>query len=545
MKFFSVLRQPDKVIGSTEETPFRFEENGQNECPVKYDYKIVDGVGKLIVYPSKSPIKYLKLRWRGELNFVEKVYGDQWERAGLNGAFLEWRSVMANRVLPWFTYLYGDNTTACYGVKTGANSFAFWQVDTHGITLFVNLCSGNSGVQLKEELLALEVVELFGEKGEDVYKTAKRFSPIMCDNPIPTKGPIFGVNNWYWAYGRISHAIVEKETEYLMQMCKGTKNPPYMIVDDGWQKHRAFSDDNSMIGEYIGGPWDECNANFIGMDKLADMIHSKGAKAGVWFRPLLTKGNCPKEAILDTKDDGSIILDPSHPFTLERVYEDAKRFSDWGFDLLKHDFTVFDINGFGLSADRNAINLFKDNREFYDKTKTSAMVIKNLYKAIQNGFGDKDVIACNTFSHLAAGIHSIYRVGNDNSGNAFEWTRRDGINSVMRLPLNFSFYNVDPDCAAFTEKTRPRENLDFLRMCAVTGMTVLASIKPGVLGEDEIKEINEIFKIADERRTYLGIQNYDKNANPEEFISENSEEYLRFDWDKVYDGTRNVVDWFD
>ncbi len=545
MKFFSLLRKPDKVIGATEETPFRFEETEQDSCPVKYDYNVQNGVGKLVVYPSGSPVKYLKLRWRGELNFVEKVYGDQWERAGLNGAYLEWRSVMANRVLPWFTYLYADNTMACYGVKTGANSFAFWQVDTHGITLFVNLCSGNSGVDLKEELLALEVVELFGSKEADAYKVAKKFACLMCDNPVDIKSPIFGVNNWYWAYGQISHEIVEKETDYLMKLCKGTKNAPYMIVDDGWQSYRAFSKDNSMIGEYIGGPWDKCNDKFYGMDKLAEMIHSKGAKAGVWFRPLLTKLKCPDDAILEKKDDGAVVLDPSHPFTLKLVYEDAKRFSDWGFDLLKHDFTVFDINGFGLSADKNSINLFKSDRNFYDKTKTSATVIKNLYKTIQEGFGDKDVIGCNTISHLTAGIHSIYRVGNDNSGNTFEWTRRDGINSVMRLPLNVAFYNVDPDCAAFTEKTKARENLDFLRMCAITGMTVLASIKPDILSDEELLEINEIFKLADENKTFYGIKNYDKNANPEEFVLENGKEYLRFDWDKVYDGTRNVVDWFD
>lgn len=544
MKFFSILRKPDKVTGVTEETPFRFEEDGQEVCPVKYEYKIENNVGKLVVYPSGSPIKYLKLRWRGELNFVEKVYGDQWERAGLNGAFLEWRSVMACRTLPWFTYLHANDVTACYGVKTGADAFAFWQVDTHGITLFVNLCSGNLGVDLQEELFALQVVELISDKGEDVYYVAQKFAKLMCDNPVEIKSPIFGVNNWYWAYGHISHEIVEKETDYLMKLSKGTKNSPYMIVDDGWQINRVFAEDNPEGGEYIGGPWDKCNDKFKGMDKLTEMIHSKGAKAGIWFRPLLTKLDCPKEAILENKPNGSVILDPSHPFTLKLVYEDAKRFSDWGFDLLKHDFTVFDVNGFGLSADRNAINLFKEDRVFFDKTKTTATVIKNLYKTIQEGFGDKDVIACNTISHLTAGIHSIYRVGNDNSGNAFEWTRRDGINSVMRLPLNRAFYCADPDCAAFTKKTRAKENIDFLRMCAITGMTTLASITPDSLTEDEIKEINEIFKITDEYKTFYGIKNYGKNANPEEFVSENGD-CLRFDWDAVYDGARNVVDWFD
>ena len=83
MSFFSILRKPDSVIGATEKTPLRFEESKQDVCPIKYEYKIENGVGRLIVYPSESPIKYLKLRFRGELNFVDKVLGDQWERSGL------------------------------------------------------------------------------------------------------------------------------------------------------------------------------------------------------------------------------------------------------------------------------------------------------------------------------------------------------------------------------------------------------------------------------------------------------------------------------
>ena len=540
MSFFSVLRAPDKVIGATEQTPFRFEESIQTECPVKYDYVVSNGVGKVIVYPSDSPIKFLKLRFRGELNFVEKVLGDQWERCGIN-SYVEWRSVMANRPLPLYTYLYADKTTACYGVKTGPNCLPYWQVDTHGITLFLNLCCGNEGVDLKEPIVACEVVELIGKKGEDSFKVAKKFARIMCDNPVLPKEPIFGVNNWYWAYGEISHDTIKTETEYLIKMCEGTKNRPYMIIDDGWQINRTYGSNC-----YIGGPYDYCNNKFSSMKETVDMIHEMGAKAGLWFRPLQTMGDCPKDAIFESQEGGAVILDPSHPYTLKKVFDDAKRFSDWGFDLLKHDFTCMDGTGFvGPIDDKKTTEILSPNRKYYDKTKTTAMIFKNLYRAIQDGFGDKDIISCNVFGHLSAGIHSIHRVGADNSGHAFEWTRRDGINSVMRLPTNNAFYNVDPDCAAFTEKTPVKANLDFLEMCAITGMTVLASIKPGILTEDEMKEINRIFKIADKNEKFYEIKNFDKNANPEEFVSPDGKDYVRFDWDSVYDGSRNVVDWFD
>ena len=123
-KFVSVLRAPDNAFGATEATCYRFEEAATAACDVKYDYVVSDKSAKVVVYPSGSPVKYLKLRFRGDLSSVDKVYGDQWERSS-EGAFLEWRSVMAGRALAWFCFVKSGDRIACYGVKTGADCFAF------------------------------------------------------------------------------------------------------------------------------------------------------------------------------------------------------------------------------------------------------------------------------------------------------------------------------------------------------------------------------------------------------------------------------------
>ena len=535
--FVSVLRAPDNSFGATDKSPYRFEEAVTATDDVKFEYIVGEKSARVVVYPSGSPVRYLKLRFRGDLSNVDKVYGDQWERSG-EDAFLEWRSVMASRVLPWFCYVKSGDMTACYGVKTGADCFAFWQVDPRGITLFLNLTNGKDGTELKEPLVACEVVELFGDEGEDCYKVAKRFSTLMCDAPKLPKEPIFGVNNWYWAYGRISHSSIMEETDYLLKMCDGTKHRPYMIIDDGWQLNRTYGKDN-----YIGGPWKFCNDRFASMAETSDAIHQKGAKSGIWFRPLLTLGDFPIEADYGFASGGKL-LDPSHPYTLERVESDAAMIRSWGFDLIKHDFTTIDITGRNPLGGRTASHtMVNRDRPFFDKTKTTATIIKNLYSAIQKGAGDADVIGCNTISHLTAGIHSVYRVGNDTSGRSFEWTRRDGVNSVMRLPLNDAFYNVDPDCAAFTEKVDAELNLDFLEMCAVTGMTTLASVTPHILTDAQMDRINGIYRIADRDDMRLGIANYDKNSDPEIFISDDGKERREYDWEKAYDGARTRLNW--
>ncbi len=533
----TLLRQPDAVYGATEKTPFRFEEKLINE--VNYSYDVSQKSAKITVFPSGAPVKYLKLRFNGDLRKVDRVYGDQWERAGLK-SYIEWRSVMASRVLPWFCYVMAGDETSCFGVKTGANCFAFFQVDTDGITLFLNLCCGNEGTELTEPIIACEVVEMHAERGADAYKTAAKFAKFLCDDPVLPKTPIFGVNNWYWAYGNISLDSVLSETNYLMEMTSGCKNAPYMIIDDGWQKHRIPGP-----GNYIGGEW-EPNDKFGDMRKLVDAVHAKGAKAGIWFRPLLTRGDVPKEAIL-CEECGGIVLDPSHPFTLEKAFCDAKKLSDWGFDLIKHDFTTGDaVTGQKtLTSEQHDYALTTENRRYFDKKKTTAVILKDLYKAIQKGAGEKEVIACNAVGHLSAGIHSLYRIGNDTSGRSFEWTRRDGINSVMRLPLNNALYNADPDCAAFTDMVRSDVNLDFLEMCAITGMTTLASVTPGILKPDEMRRINEIFRLADAETGNFGIKDYEKNANPETFVSPDGKTEKRYDWNRVYDGSRVVLSWLE
>ncbi len=536
-EFVSVLRAPDNAFGATEDSPVRFEERSTKCCDVKFEYTVENGTAKVTVFPSGSPVKYLKLRFRGDMSHVDKVYGDQWERAG-STCFLEWRSVMSARILPWYCYAISGNRTACYGVKAGPDCFASWMIDVHGVTLFLNLTNGTAGTDLKEPLVACEIVELFGNEGEDPFKVASRFASLMCDKPVLAKEPIFGINNWYWAYGDITYDTVMSETDYLMKMCKGTKHRPYMIIDDGWQLNRTHNEP-----PYIGGPW-VANERFGDMKKTADDIHAKGAKAGLWFRPLLTLGYVPKEAMLDMANCGGIILDPSHPYTLEKVKRDASTIVGWGYELIKHDFSVIDfLNLAPFTAEDSRTAVYNHRKQPFDKTKTNATIMKNLYKAIQEGAGEAEVIGCNTVSHLTAGIHSTCRVGGDTSGNSFEWTRRIGVNSVMRLPLNDRLYKVDPDCAAFTERVDPEPNLDYLEMCAITGMTTLASVKPGILSEESMKRINEIFLMADADDKRYGIKNYDKTANPNAFVSEDGSEGREFDWEKAYDGARIILSW--
>jgi len=109
--------------------------------------------------------------------------------------------------------------------------------------------------------------------------------------------------------------------------------------------------------------------------------------------------------------------------------------------------------------------------------------------------------------------------------------------------MNESFFLIDPDCAAFTARVSPEANLDFLEMCAITGVTTLASVTPGILTAEQMERIRRIYRIADRGEKRLGIVNFEKTATPETFSD--GEETRTFDWGRIYDGSRSQFSWME
>ena len=86
------------------------------------------------------------------------------------------------------------------------------------------------------------------------------------------RNPVYGSNNWYYAYGNSSEKEILQDTDYLLELTKGAENPPYMVIDDCWQEHHR-------LDEYNGGPWRNGNEKFPDMAGLAAKIKEKGSQS--------------------------------------------------------------------------------------------------------------------------------------------------------------------------------------------------------------------------------------------------------------------------
>ena len=527
--FLNIIRTPDDVKIQTENSPFRFEEKGAiNNTRAEVKCIVKNNTLQIRLYSDGDAVKHIRLRWNGDISGVISMLGDSFVRTQTDDAL--WHAFLPHYPMPWYFYTNDGECLHSYGVKTGCNSFAAWYADAYGITLMLDVRNGSGGI-VCDELLCAEVVCREGDIGENMYLAAHAFCKQMCDKPNLPQVPVYGLNNWYWAYGAIEEKVVLEEAEFLGKLTQGFENRPFMTIDDGWQIAHTK-------GKYNGGPWNLSNENFENMQKTADRIHNLDCRAGIWMRPLLTLSHVPNEAVYDSpyKPNG-IVLDPTHEFSKQKIFDDINMLSNWGYAMIKHDFSFFDLFGAAIS----------DNMppHFYDKSKPNAQIVRELYELVQSAAGDTLVMGCNTVNHLAAGVHQIQRSGNDTSGRHFEFTRRYGIHSMMRAPQNNAFFRTDPDCAAFTKKVSIPLNLDFLEMAAITGSATFASVTPGILNATEEKRLQEIFSIADKIKPedYAVINDWTRTAVPSEF------EYLgktyNYNWYKDYQGSRLFVSWME
>ena len=125
------------------------------------------------------------------------------------------------------------------------------------------------------------------------------------DNGLAAKPPM-GWNSWYANHCQVNDALIRAQADAMAQNGMKALGYEYVNIDDCWQGQR---DAQGVI---------HGDKNFPDMKALADYIHSKGLKFGLYTSPgPLTCG----------RREGS--------FGHEEL--DAKTYAAWGVDFLKYD----------------------------------------------------------------------------------------------------------------------------------------------------------------------------------------------------------------
>jgi len=486
--FIDLRRPPDSVMVQAQTGDVTLTQGGDGTWTGASGIAVTttvrgEAVAVRLSAPS-TPIKRVRLRWRGDLGTTRQILGDAWERGYGD---LEWRGWIPDRVMPWYAATHDGAVTHAYGVRTGARALCFWQIDPQGISLWADVRSGGVGVELGTRVLEVcDVVCRAGRAGESAFAALHAFCRQMCAAPRLPKQPVYGSNDWYWAYGKNSAESVMTDARNIVELSPAGANRPFAVIDDGWQPGRG-------VDRAGTGTWDRGNDKFPDMASLAAAIRKTGARPGIWIRPLQAPADAPDRWRLPRDRN---ILDPTMPEVREKIAADLTRLRQWGFELIKHDYTTFDL--FGRWGSTMGSALTRDGWTFAaGASRTTAEVIDELYRTIRAAADDALVIGCNTVSHLSAGHFEICRIGDDTSGTDWARTRKMGVNTLAFRGLQHgAFYVADADCVGVTKAVPWTFNRRWLDLVARSGTMTFLSLAPDALGADERRDLKAALALA-------------------------------------------------
>ncbi len=231
-----------------------------------------------------------------------------------------------------YTYIRNGKDIKLWGSLTEKTGFTYFKVKMQENRFY--FCKDLEGKIIKEPLQIFDIVYFEGDY-EDVFDNY--FG--MWDMPATRNGMMSGYTSWYNYFQNIDEKIILRDLDGL---------DPYQDqvsiyqIDDGYET-------------YIGDWLDDNPAKFPhGMKYIADKIHDKGYKAGIWLAPF----NCQKISrmakehpdwlIKDTNGKpmiGCIAWGGAYTFDIynENVREYLKKVFDvvlneWGYDMVKLDF---------------------------------------------------------------------------------------------------------------------------------------------------------------------------------------------------------------
>lgn len=512
-RFPAITAMPDRIALQTDA--------GTEILPGACSVRVGDAVVQFLqdsvtLTAGTTAVREIRLRWNAPLPEGCRFLGDAWERGYGD---LEWRGFVPERVMPWYFLVCREGCTAGYGVKVNPDALCYFCADPKGITLVMDVRCGGAGVFLKGKTITCAQI-CCGEYDQiSPYTAACRFVKQLADGCVLPSAPVYGFNNWYYAYGNSSREEILQNAAHLASLTKGLDNRPFMVIDDGWQPARKAG--------YIGGPWRSGNEKFSDMQALAEEMRAMELQPGIWFRPL--QNTDPAIPAAWRQQGHPDLLDPTLPAVLDFIGQDVKTMVQWGYRLIKHDFSTYDLVGQWGPAMGGHVSA-REGIAFADRTQTTAMAMKSLYRAIHEAAGGKALIlGCNCVGHLGVGAMEINRTGDDVSGMQWERTRQRGVNTLaFRMPQHNVFFSADADCVGITSQIDWQKNKQWMELLAYSGTPLFVSVASDTLNREQNSFVASMLAAASQPQPPAEPLDWMSTTCPA--LWRIGEEARRFDW---------------
>jgi alpha-galactosidase len=159
---------------------------------------------------------------------------------------------------------------------------------------------------------------------------------VIAQSPQLAATPPMGWNSWNHFAGKVTDADVRAAADALVSTGMRDAGYVYVNIDDTWEGER---DANGVI---------QTNKKFPDMKALADYVHSKGLKLGIYSSP--GPQTCARY-------EGSY----------GHEEQDAKSYAAWGIDYLKYDLCSFTKLMKSETGDEHSDKAFEMQKAAYEK----------------------------------------------------------------------------------------------------------------------------------------------------------------------------------
>jgi alpha-galactosidase len=133
---------------------------------------------------------------------------------------------------------------------------------------------------------------------------------VVVAQSAAAQTPPMGWNSWNYFAGKVDDKGIRAAADQIVATGMKDAGYTYVNIDDTWEGER---DSNGVI---------HTNSKFPDMKALADYVHSRGLKIGIYSGP-------------GTKTCAG------YPASLGHEEQDAKTYAEWGIDYLKYDLCSF------------------------------------------------------------------------------------------------------------------------------------------------------------------------------------------------------------
>lgn len=320
-----------------------------------------------------------------------------------------------------------------------------------------------------------------------------------------------GYTTWYNYYNKITEKIVLRDLEAFDAV---KEKVDVFQIDDGYQ---------TAVGDWLSVD----KVKFpSGMKAVADAIHQKGYKAGIWLAPLNAQKN---SVVAKTHPDWLIKGDNGKPiltcvgwggaYALDIDNEECRAYirhffdvilSEWGFDMVKLDFLY--------SAARMARN-----------NKTHGQLMCEAMDFLRECVGDKLILGCGVPLGPSFGKVDMCRIGSDaeiqfKDRFYVHFTNREIIstktalkNTMFRRCLNHRVFLNDPDVFFFRNTKRApiggekakrlkyteQQKQLLAEVCSMFGSVLFTSDSVAEYDENQIKSLLNTY--AEKDRTDVSV----------------------------------------